>query len=86
MHVDNVLGRLSEIAAERAAPTGAKEPSPRWLQLLRDQMVHTGKGLGRARDRVAMLNDEEADALMAELELLTKRLEEVNEALRQRKS
>jgi len=49
-------------------------------------MVHTGKGLGRARDRVAMLNDEEADALMAELELLTKRLEEVNEALRQRKS
>jgi ParB/RepB/Spo0J family partition protein len=120
--VDNVLGRLSEIAAERAtlpaqnepggtttegvrrngidaptvarlvararraAPTGAKEPSPRWLQLLRDQMVHTGKGLGRARDRVAMLNDEEADALMAELELLTKRMEEVNEALRQRKS
>jgi hypothetical protein len=28
----------------------------------------------------------EADALMAELALLTKRLEEVNEALRQRKS
>ena len=122
MQVDNVLGRLAEIAAERAtlpaqndsggttpaglrrsgidaptvarlvararraAPTGAKEPSPRWLQLLRDQMAHASKGLGRARDRVAMLNDEEADALTAELALLTNRLEEVNEALRQRKS
>ena len=49
-------------------------------------MVHASKGLGRARDRVAMLNDEEADALMADLALLTERLEEVNEALRQRKS
>lgn len=123
VQVDSVLGRLSEIAAERAtlpaqnepggtttegpsrrngidaptvarlvararraAPTGAKEPSPRWLQLLRDQLVHANKGLGRARDRVTMLNDEEADALTAELALLTKRLEEVNEALRQRKS
>jgi hypothetical protein len=49
-------------------------------------MVHASKGLRRARDRVAMLNDEEADELMADLVLLTKRLEEVNEALRQRKS
>ena len=45
----------------------------------------TRKGLGRARDRVAVLNDEDADALMAELAQLTQRLEEVNEALRQRK-
>jgi ParB-like chromosome segregation protein Spo0J len=122
--VDNVLGRLSEIAAERAtapaqnepggttvegafphrngidaptvarlvararraAPEGAKEPSPRWLQPLRDQLAHASKGLGRARDRVAMLNDEEADTLMNDLALLMERLEGVNEALRQRKS
>ena len=123
MQVDNVLGRLSEIAAERAtapaqnepggtategalprrngidaptvarlvararraAPDGSKEPSPRWLQPLRDQLVHTSKGLGRARDRVVVLNDEDAGALIAELAQLTERLEEVNEALRQRR-
>jgi hypothetical protein len=49
-------------------------------------MVYASKGLGRARDRVTMLNDEEADELVAELVLLTKRLDEVNEALRQRQS
>jgi len=122
--VDNVLGRLSEIAVDRAtapaqnepggtvtegafprrngidaptvarlvararrsAPEGSKEPSPRWLQPLRDQLVHASKGLGRARDRVAMLNDKEADALMADLAQLTEQLAGVNEALRQRKS
>ena len=122
--MDNVLGRLSEIAVDRAtapaqnepggtvtegafprrngidaptvarlvararrsAPEGSKEPSPRWLQPLRDQLVHASKGLGRARDRVAMLNDKEADALMADLAQLTEQLAGVNEALRQRKS
>jgi ParB/RepB/Spo0J family partition protein len=124
MQVDNVLGRLSEIAAERAtapaqnepggtategalprrngidaptvarlvararraAPEAVKEASPRWLQPLRDQLVHASKGLERARDRVAMLNDEDAGALIADLAQLTERLKEVNEALRQRES
>jgi ParB/RepB/Spo0J family partition protein len=123
MQVDNVLGRLSEIAVERAtapaqhelgaalegafprrngidaptvarlvararrsAPEGSKQPSPRWLQPLRDQLVHASKGLGRARERVAMLNDEEADALTADMAELMQRLAGVNEALRQRKS
>ncbi len=122
--VENVLGRLSEIAAERvtaptqnepgdanregalprrngidaptvarlvararrAAPEGSKEPSPRWLQPLRDQLAHASKGLGRARDRVAMLNDEEAEMLMTDLAQLMERLEGVNEALRLRES
>ena len=72
--------------ARRAAPEGSKEPSPRWLQPLRDQLAHASKGLGRARDRVAMLNDEEATTLMSDLVQLMERLEGVNEALRQRKS
>jgi ParB/RepB/Spo0J family partition protein len=124
MQVDNVLGRLSEIAVDRAtapaqnepdgtaiegafprrngidaptvarlvararrsAPQGSKEPSPRWLQPLRDQLAHASKGLGRARDRVAMLNDEEAEMLMTDLAQLMERLEGVNEALRLRES
>jgi ParB/RepB/Spo0J family partition protein len=124
MQVDTVLGRLSEIAVDRAAapaqsqaggtaieaafprrngidaptvarlvararrlaPEGSKEPSPRWLQPLRDQLAHASKGLGRARDRVAMLSDEEARALMVDLAQLTERLEAVNKALLQRKA
>ena len=72
--------------ARRAAPEAAKEASPRWLPPLRDLLVHASKGLGRARDRVTVLNDEDADVLMAELAQLAERLEAVNEALRQRKS
>jgi hypothetical protein len=63
-----------------------KEVSPRWLHPLRDQLVHASKGLERARDRVAMLNDQDAGALIADLTQLTERLKEVNEALRQRES
>jgi len=71
--------------AQRSAAESSRPSAPRWLLPLRDQLANVSRSIQRARDRVAILDDADADALLAEVEHLTIQLAALTAALTTRR-
>lgn len=75
---------VSRLVAQalRSTAITPKKTQPRWLRPLREQLQQTSKALQRSNERIALLNDEEAEALQNDAETLLEHLSALTEALR----
>jgi ParB/RepB/Spo0J family partition protein len=75
------------VASFRCTPTHETEhATPRWLDPLRNNLTRTSRGLQRARERVLLLDDDDATALMEDIEKLLEHIAVVTDMLRQREN
>jgi ParB/RepB/Spo0J family partition protein len=79
---------ISRLVAQalRSTSTTPEKAQPRWLRPLREQLQQTSKALQRSNERIALLNDADAEALQNDAEVLLEHLSALTEALRRQQN